>query len=473
MSEQERAVAAEKSAQKMHRHPKTAVAYWSRKVHKPAGSAHFNIQIQHRGERHRFPLETADKTVAAERARTRYLHLVANGWTATLEKYKQIAAKPPKTATIGQWLHAVKASADFRPSTFTNYANSIRQIASDIGQIGNQPSLSENGEPERDHKRRIIYLSKFNVQSGGHRLWISKVDSLPLSILTAEAVQRWKITYIARAGQSPDARRRAENSAASRLRAARSLFSAQHRKFASTQILLPDPLPFDGIELPKRGNTAYQSKIDAPKLIESARAELDGEPYKIFVLGMLCGLRKREIDLLTWAQVDFAKAVIRIERTQFFAPKSEDSVGEVDLDPELLALMRSWKKTATDVFVIESNRPARHETSRANYRCQPPFETLYAWLRKHGVTARKPLHELRKELGAILASAHGIFAAQSVLRHAQISTTAAYYADKKQRITAGLGGFLKEHSVASGASTATSQRQLIDQRDEKESQSLR
>jgi hypothetical protein len=58
------------------------------------------------------------------------------------------------------------------------------------------------------------------------------------------------------------------------------------------------------------------------------------------------------------------------------------------------------------------------------------------------VNAQKPLHELRKELGAILASAHGIFAAQSVLRHAQISTTAAYYTDKKRRITAGLGALL-------------------------------
>ena len=68
--------------------------------------------------------------------------------------------------------------------------------------------------------------------------------------------------------------------------------------------------------------------------------------------------------------------------------------------------------------------------------------SLYDWLRKQGITARKPLHELRKELGAILASTHGIFAAQSVLRHAQISTTAAYYTDKKRRITAGLGTLL-------------------------------
>jgi integrase len=194
--------------------------------------------------------------------------------------------------------------------------------------------------------------------------------------------------------------------------------------------------------MPKRGSTAYQSKIDAGKLIEAARGELQGEPFKIFALALLCGLRRREIDLLTWAQVDFDKAVIRIERTEYFTPKSEDSVGEVDLDAEMLPLLRGWKAQAKKVFVIESTRPPRHEVSRVNYRCQPHFDALNTWLRQQGVTARKPLHELRKELGAILASRDGIFAAQSVLRHAQISTTAAYYTDKKRRITAGLGRLL-------------------------------
>ena len=53
-----------------------------------------------------------------------------------------------------------------------------------------------------------------------------------------------------------------------------------------------------------------------------------------------------------------------------------------------------------------------------------------------------PFPSARKELGALLASQDGIFAAQRVLRHAQISTTASYYTDKKRRITAGLGALL-------------------------------
>ena len=60
-----------------------------------------------------------------------------------------------------------------------------------------------------------------------------------------------------------------------------------------------------------------------------------------------------------------------------------------------------------------------------NYRVQSVFDRVTDWLRKHGVTARKPLHELRKELGALITSEHGIYAASRVLRHADLATTAA------------------------------------------------
>ncbi|MBL9181099.1 MAG: tyrosine-type recombinase/integrase [Verrucomicrobiaceae bacterium] len=441
-----------KSAQKVHRlkvrHPKTAAAHWLAKVRKPAGSALYGVQISYKGRRHRFPLETANREAAAEKARGIYLSLVSQGWQGALECYKPKAVIAAKAATIGAWAQCVKETAGLRLSTFTTYLQSLRQIAAEIEGIGDQPVLDELGKPKKDRKGRPVLQSRFDYRSGGRDAWIAKVDALPLTVLTDSAVQRWKLQYIGRAGGSPEARRRAENSAATLLRCARSLFAPKTRKFASKELLLPDPLPFAGIELPKRGSTTYQSKIDAGKLIEAARAELDGEPFKIFALGLLCGLRKREIDLLTWSQVDFSKSLIRIERTEYFAPKSEDSVGVVDLDAEMVALLRGWKAETQGVFVIKSNRPPRHETSRVNYRCEPHFEALYTWLKTQGVTARKPLHELRKELGALLASTQGIFAAQSVLRHAQISTTAAYYADKKRRITAGLGALLAPVNIA-------------------------
>jgi hypothetical protein len=63
------------------------------------------------------------------------------------------------------------------------------------------------------------------------------------------------------------------------------------------------------------------------------------------------------------------------------------------------------------------------------------FQRLYEWLRAKGVSANKPLHELRKEIGALIATKHRIFAASTYLRHADITTTARHYADHKARIS--------------------------------------
>jgi len=456
----------QKNAQKMHRlkksAPKTAAAYWLGKVKKPTGSTLYGVQIAYRAERHRFPLETANAEAAAEKARNIYLSLVANGWESTLAEFKpQAAPKPAKAATIGEWIQAVRQSSDFRQSTFTNYANSLRQIAADVADIGNQPALDEHGQPKRDRNKRIIYLSRFNVQSGGHSAWAVKVDAVPLTILTPAAIQAWKLNYISRAGSAPDARQRASNTAASRLRSARSMFSKKARRFVPTDLILPDILPFSSIELPKKANTAYQSKIDAASLIEKARQELTGEPFKIFTFGLLVGLSKKEIDLLAWSQIDFQKGVIHIERTEHFQAKTEDRNADVDLDAEILTLLRDWQKTSSGPFVVESKHQPKPDAKRIYYRCESHFTTLYAWLRAQGITAQKPLHELRKELGAILASTYGIFAAQSVLRHAQISTTAAYYTDKKRRITAGLGSLLAPAPVNVIAAEFTSSEQAV------------
>jgi integrase len=60
------------------------------------------------------------------------------------------------------------------------------------------------------------------------------------------------------------------------------------------------------------------------------------------------------------------------------------------------------------------------------------------------VTTKTPLHTLRKEFGSRVAAEHGIYAASRLLRHADITTTAQYYLDKKKRVTSGLGRLLKD-----------------------------
>jgi hypothetical protein len=72
------------------------------------------------------------------------------------------------------------------------------------------------------------------------------------------------------------------------------------------QLALPNPLPFDGVDFKPRQSMKYRSEIDVLKLIAAATKELrDSSPeaYKVFLLAVGAGLRKKEIDLLEWTIV--------------------------------------------------------------------------------------------------------------------------------------------------------------------------
>jgi hypothetical protein len=129
--------------------------------------------------------------------------------------------------------------------------------------------------------------------------------------------------------------------------------------------------------------------------------------------------------------------VIRIEPTQYFDVKTEHSIGDVSVDPELMSVFRGYAARAGSNFVIEGA-----DVTFENYRAQAVFERLSAWLRKHGITARKPIHELRKEFGSMVNRKHGLTAAKDLLRHGDIGVTAAYYIDSPRQATSGLGVLL-------------------------------
>src|SRR4030095_5429713 len=89
-----------------------------------------------------------------------------------------------------------------------------------------------------------------------------------------------------------------------------------------------------------------------------------------------------------------------------------------------------------------SDRQPRNDSARPYYRADAVFERLNEWLRFKGVKANKPLHEMRKEIGALIATKLGIYAASRFLRHSDITTTARHYADHKTRISVDLGRLL-------------------------------
>jgi integrase len=190
------------------------------------------------------------------------------------------------------------------------------------------------------------------------------------------------------------------------LRQAKSLFAPGAIKHLS--LSLPSPLPFEGIAFEPRQSMRYRSHIDPAKLAQAAQKELatdDPPAFLAFLLALGAGLRRIEIDRLEWAAFRFRDNVIRIEPTRYFDVKTEHSIGDVQVDPELMAVFRGYFARAGSNFVIEGGGPPIPEASREHYRAQAVFERLSAWLRGHSVTARKPIHELRKEFGSMLIGA--------------------------------------------------------------------
>jgi integrase len=181
-------------------------------------------------------------------------------------------------------------------------------------------------------------------------------------------------------------------------------------------------------------------------LLESAREELavaKPELFKIFLLGAMAGLRRNEVDKLPWSAFRFDEGVICIEATAFFRPKSDGSEGDVLVDPELTEIFRGYHARATSEFVIESDCEPNPGALFDHYRCRDHFSELIKWLRAHGVSARTPLHALRKEYGSQINARYGLTAAQEQLRHATVTVTAAHYVENKQRSVLGFGHLLK------------------------------
>ena len=312
-----------------------------------------------------------------------------------------------------------------KPETLKGYSIAFRAIVADIFQI--------NGGKE-----------KYDYKGGGHAGWLAKINAIRLSEVTPARVQEWKRTFIAKAGDDPLKQRSARTSFNSFIRRAKSLFGPKCIKHLS--LTLPSPLPFDGIAFEPRQSARYRSNIKPAELTQAAQKELseaDPPVFLAFLLALGAGLRRIAIDRLEWSAFRFEDNVIRIERTRHFEPKTEHSIGDVQVDPELMAVFRGYAALSRSNFVIENGatgEPADQYWD--HYRAKEVFERLSVWLRKQGVTARKPIHELRKEFGSMVNRKHGLTAAKDLLRHADIGVTAAYYIDSPRKATSGIGALL-------------------------------
>jgi integrase len=413
---------------------KTHLAYWNEAIFQRRPGGNWWMKVQHDGIRRKVSLGTLNKAAAVKRASSIYLSIIHDGWEAALAALHG-TERPTRTGTtVGQFLIELEARADLKPETLRGYATAFRAILEDIF-LG----------PE-------VGKEKFDYRSGGHARWLEKIHAIRLADITPARVQEWKRSFIARAGDDPIKLRSAKISCNSYLRQAKSLFAPGAIKHLS--VTLPSPLPFAGIAFEPRQSMRYRSSIDPAKLTRSAREELASEDppvFLAFLLALGAGLRRMEIDRLEWAAFQWEQGVIRIEPTRYFDVKTEHSIGDVHIDPELMTVFRGYAARAGSIFVIETAGGIMGATgiriANDGYRANAVFGRLGGWLKAHGVTAKKPIHELRKEFGSMVNRAHGLSAAKDMLRHSDIAITAAHYVDLPHKATSGLGALLTDKVV--------------------------
>jgi integrase len=392
----------------------------------PRTRGSYSCKIQVHGRRESFPLLTANKAAAAAKAAKIYGDIAALGWEAALAKHKPNEA-PVKSATTGELIRAVEKLSNVRRGTLVGNVGAFRRIVAQISNIETTKGRTANGDSAR-------------------KAWHSEVDAVPLSEITPEAIEGWKLGYVSKkAGGDEMKARAARNTVNSTLRCAKSLFAKRLLRFISERLELPSPLPFDGVELYPRQHMRYVSKIDVKDILSAAREDLaksDPEAYKAAVLSLFVGLRRNEADKLRWSSVDFERGIIQIEAQPDFAPKAETSLAGVQIDAELGSILRSHRAEAPNAEYILEGSTLSTNLNYRKYRAERTWKRLIVWLRAHGVNAQKPNHELRKEAGSIINENFGLHSASEFLRHADISTTAKSYVDNRKRVTVGLGSLL-------------------------------
>jgi integrase len=427
---------------------KTHVDYWRSKLRKrsfvgrdgnPAEVPDWQVRIKHQGRYAWFNLKSANAAIAADLAKEIYVFLIANGWEATLEKYKP----------------QVEKRANLKVQEF---ADLYRE----------QIELVEYPPIPRTINRYVGCLFLICKFMGIKRI----------ARLTADKISAFRRKYLKKALEKKRDETSAKITCNSQMRGAAALFSEEMIKaykavgvdvinpftgyqFGRIEIQPYTPLPrefLDGLwrdsaklrdgdpdapPPPKRQRRKRRKPVHGRRLRPLKRTDVrwtvpdwrrpHPESYTLMLLELGVGLRREEADKAEWSWFFTDKDgrhYIEVKKTKYFTPKGKKR----RIIPVENVLWDAIHATRSDdsPFIVPGNVPKVYtrqtEPKNVPYRCEPDHRTLVAWLRKRGINDSKPCHMLRKEFGSYVATSFGIFAAQRLLGHSSPAVTEALYA---------------------------------------------
>jgi len=217
----------------------------------------------------------------------------------------------------------------------------------------------------------------------------------------------------------------AKRTANSLLRNSKSVFSSAAREiYESHGLILPDlsaflaAQPFRRVRVDYRlPDTAQMEKV--LEFIASGPGEWDRNAWLGAHLASQAGLRFSEICHARWSWLRNDDCPhIGVQEEDDFRPK--DSHGrKIPLSEEAYQSIMGHRIDC-DTYIINGPK---------NERIEEWGRRASAVLRTHGLSASKPLHELRKWYGSAIACHYGLTKAQAWLGHTSPQLTHDYYAD--------------------------------------------
>ncbi|MDA7757675.1 tyrosine-type recombinase/integrase [Opitutales bacterium] len=444
---------------------KTDFRYWKNRIFKNTytrgGAKHelasYSVKIQHRGRRESFNLSYSNKELAAKKAVEIYVLVLSEGFENACEKYKSKNEKII-SPTVGEFIRTFEENHSLSRTTLVSYVGKFRRLVSEIMGLNDDSSKFHSG------KGSVIYRDK--------------VDQVLLAKITPQKVNAWKQKFL-NGCQSEEEKRGRKVTINSIIRNSKSLFSPKALMFVASDIggnrfitakngregselkgRLSVPFnPFEGIQFERVGKKKYDSAregMNAELIFISARNELAEEfpeQYKIFLLAITAGLRRKEIDWLKWKDIDFGEREISVSPSKDYSLKNNESEGRVPIDKNTSDIFLNYRSLSKSEYVISSARSDSLPREVSDYRCSSHYSKLINWLRGKGVTARQPLHTLRKEAISLVARKQGIHVASAFARHSDIRITTDVYAEQRVRAevdtTALLGGEIHQNKKAS------------------------
>ena len=155
---------------------------------------------------------------------------------------------------MGDLIREVSEISTARQTTLATYFKSLRKIAGDV------KGFTTDG--------------KYQAKPGGTKKWRERVERVKLDQLTSEALQKWKVRFLRRAGNDPAAARSAKTTYNSLVRNACAIFSKKLLPHLQVRLNLPDPLPLSTLDMEKRQSMRYRSKIDPKQVLADAQRDL-------------------------------------------------------------------------------------------------------------------------------------------------------------------------------------------------------